>query len=253
MTGPDTSTAASTRPAPVFTLYDTTTVGVATFLGSALAGSAVMALNYKRLGRSSTAWLTLGVGVLVTGLLVASGFFLPSGPWDTGIGIGLLIGTIRLANNLQRGLVDAHRQAGGKVGSRWVGAAIGIGVLIIVGGSILGFAIATMDPSPSHLMVGAKDEIYYSGHASEGDARSLGDALKNDGFFQDRGVTVVLRKDEDGTVLGIFVKDGGWNNPEAIPSLTAVARDAAPSIGGLPIKLQLLDSTGEVKKEIPIQ
>ena len=42
--------AAATQPIPGHTLFDSTSVAIATFLGSPLAGTGLMALNYRRMG-----------------------------------------------------------------------------------------------------------------------------------------------------------------------------------------------------------
>jgi hypothetical protein len=239
-------------PRPV-KLYDSGAVGLATFLGTPAAGSVLMALNYKRLGDTSKAALAVVIGVLATGALVAIGLALPSGPLTTGLGFGSLFATIGLAKSLQGKTVEDHRNAGGKVGSRWFGAAVGLIGLVIFFGAIFGYVMATSLPHGTRLAVGPKDEIYYSGSATEADARALGEALKKDGFFQDRGATVQLHKDADGTLLSFTVNEGVWDDPKMVDGFAAVTRQVAGSVGGLPIKLRLLNTAGEVKTERQVQ
>ena len=241
----------SIEPAP--TLYDATTVGLATFLGTPLAGSAVMAVNYKRLGMSSAALRTVIVGVVATVLLLVAGFFLPSGPGTNAIGSGALLATVAAARSLQGPMLESHRQAGGNVGSRWFGAGVGVVGLLIVGGAILVFVLANPAVAGTRLAVGEKDEIYYSGKASESDARALARALQEAGFFKDRGATVQLSKGDDGTSVSFTVHDGIWDDPKMVAAFETVARGIAPSIGGLPVTLRLLNESNEVKKTLSIR
>jgi hypothetical protein len=106
---------------------------------------------------------------------------------------------------------------------------------------------------PNRLVIGQRDEIYYFGTATEIEARSLGNALKNNGYFQDRGSTVQLIKGTDETVLSFFVLEGIWNDPKTVSAFESVARDVADSIGGMPVKLRLLNQQGHIQTERLVQ
>jgi|SRR5579871_1031073 len=95
--------------------------------------------------------------------------------------------------------------------------------------------------------IGTRDAVYYSGSATENDAQALGQALRAAGYLEDRGATVVLSKD-DGTAIGFVVNAGVWDYPEAVAGFEDLVRRVAPSVGGLPIQLRLLDSLMETKK-----
>jgi hypothetical protein len=101
------------------------------------------------------------------------------------------------------------------------------------------------------VIIGARDEIYYFGSATEADSKALGRALKTAGFFADKGASVVLSKD-GGTAISFVLDDGAWDLPAAANGFERLARQAAASVGGLPIKLRLLNSRLEIKKEIAI-
>ena len=102
------------------------------------------------------------------------------------------------------------------------------------------------------VIIGTKDEVYFAGSATEGDAKALGDALKKAGYLEDRGVTVLLSKG-DSTLVSLVLKEGVWDKPTSVATYQRVAREVAPSVGGVPIELRLLNTSLETKKEMTIQ
>jgi hypothetical protein len=246
---PDMSPPLAAGPVPQAKLYDAGSVGLATFLGSPLAGSVIMALTYRRLGQPSAAVKAVVIGVVATAALVGVGFLVPMGALQTGVGIGALIAMIQLAKRLQGPAVEAHTRAGGRLASRWAAAGIGLLALVAICGVLVGIVVAASGPKGTRLVIGTKDEIYYSGSATEADARTLGEALKKDDFFQDRGTSVFLSKAGGATILSFVVKDGIWDDAKSRAGFEAVAHDVAPSVGGLPVTLRLMNTSSEVQKE----
>ena len=59
---------------PAYTLFDADAVGLATIFGSPVAGSSLMALNYRQLGQTRKAVTTLLLGIAVTGLAILLGW-----------------------------------------------------------------------------------------------------------------------------------------------------------------------------------
>lgn len=100
--------------------------------------------------------------------------------------------------------------------------------------------------------VGAKDVIYYLDSATENDAKALGQALRDAGYLQDLGVSVVISKG-DAPWIGFVVGDGVWNRQDAAVGFENLARKVAPSIGPLPLQLRLLDAQMELRKQIEIR
>src|ERR1035438_9883027 len=98
------------------------------------------------------------------------------------------------------------------------------------------------------VIIGTRDEVDYTGYATEADARMLGQALAASGFFSNQGVSVLLSKGPGGASVSFVVKEGAWNHPDTIASYEVIGRRIAPSIGGFPITVRLLDSAGHVKK-----
>jgi hypothetical protein len=237
-------------PQPVaapYKLYDHRAVFVATLFGSPLAGSIFMALNYRRLGKARAAVTILIVGILLTWLGIAAGSAIPG--QSLILPILLVGGMMYLAKALQGDSVEEHVRLGGRVGSRWIAFGVGLAVGVVVVLIMFGFAYVAQPK----VIVGTKDEVYYSGAATEKDAKALGEALKADGFFQDRGVTVLLSKGTDGVTVSFVVKDGFWDDPEHLSAFGEMGRMVAPAIGGLPIKVRLLDSSLNMKKEVTVK
>jgi hypothetical protein len=100
--------------------------------------------------------------------------------------------------------------------------------------------------------IGARDTVYYFGSATEADAKALGQALQAAGYLEDLGVTVMLLKG-DGTAVSFVVQEGLWEQPETAAALEGLVRRVAPSIGGLPIELRVLDPRMETRRKLAIQ
>ena len=101
------------------------------------------------------------------------------------------------------------------------------------------------------LRFGAKDEIYYLGAATESEARSLGRALRDAGYLQDRGVSVSLSKG-DATAIGFVVGEEVARQPDVVARFAALARRVAPSVGGLPLQVRLLSPQMEVEQQVQV-
>jgi len=100
--------------------------------------------------------------------------------------------------------------------------------------------------------IGARDAIYYLGTATETDAKALGQALREAGYLDDLGVSVVVSKG-DGTTIGFVVGEGIWERPDAVAGFENLTRRVAGSIGGRPIQVRLLNAQMETKKELTIR
>jgi len=232
-----------------YPLFDSNAVGIATFFGSPVAGGALMAWNYQRLGETGKAALTIVLAAVVTGLVVLVGWNLNRG-FTTVIGLVLFIAMQRLAKALQGPAVSLHVQDGGRLGSKWTAFWLGIAFLALIFGVAFAYVMATADRNV--VKIGSKDEVYYEDGATKEQAQAVGNALKAGGFFTDRGVDVIVAKDKDGPVISFPVQDGIWNQPDKVSSSEEVGREMAPLLGGYPIKVRLLDTTRALKKELVV-
>jgi len=236
------------EPIPTYTLFDSTSVTIATFLGSPVAGTALMALNYQRLGKKINAIAVLAIGIAVTGAAVAFGSKVPTSA-GTGLGFLLLLATRSLAQYLQGAAIERHVHQGGQLASRWAAAALGAALLVIVAGVVFLFAFGQLS---SKVIIGTKDEVFYSGAATKQDALALGQALKQAGYFQDRGISARISKDKDGTAVGFVLQDGMWDRPEMVSGAEELGREIAPAIGGFPIQVRLMNSAQDTLKHMTV-
>jgi hypothetical protein len=99
------------------------------------------------------------------------------------------------------------------------------------------------------LIVGTRDEIYYYGAATPQEALALGRELASAGYLVDRGASVVLAKN-GATSISFVLGEGDWDRPGALTGFEALARKAAPSVGGGPIDLRLLNPRMEIEREV---
>ena len=237
-------------PPPAYTLFDSSSVGLAAFLGSPLAGAILMAVNYRRLGMGSQAVVAVPAGLAVTALGGLLANLVPNA-LATGIGVGIILAMKSVAQSLQGADVTRHVSQGGKLASRWVASGIGLVSLAVI---VTGILIAVYGPqlarSRSKVTVGTKDQVYYSGSAMEGDAKVVGETLKTLGYFTDRGVAVFVSKDKTGTAVSFAVKEGSWDKPENVTTFEEIGGHLAPALGAESIKVRLVNSSQDVKKEV---
>ena len=100
--------------------------------------------------------------------------------------------------------------------------------------------------------IGSRDVVYYLGLATDGDAKALGQALRDAGYLQDLGVSVVVAKD-GGTTIGFVVGDGVWDRADAAAAFENLTRRVAASVGGLPVQMRLLDEQMETKRQAAVR
>ena len=236
-------------PTPAYTLFDANSVGLATLFGGPVAGSFLMFLNYRRLKQTGKAVMALIIGIIVTGLAILIGWNLPKGATFP-IALALLFGTKWVAQSLQGATVKYHVEHGGRLGSRGTAFASGLGFMAALFAIVFFTVFQSNSASASTgVVIGSKDEVYYSGSATRQDAQSLGNALKANGFFTDRGADVFLSKGSDGTIVSFVVNKDFLNQPGTLISFEEVGRQIAPTVGGFPIHVRLMNPEREVKQE----
>ena len=231
---------------PGYRLFDTNSVFIAAILGSPLAGVTLMALNYRRLGERSKGTAAFFIGVVATVLACVLGYFLPSSG-SLAIGITIAAGTKGAAQYWQGAALAQHEARGGQLSSKWAATGVGLAFLAVFSAIIL---VGALGLGGQHrLVVGTKDEVYFTGSATKEDAQALGEGLKKAGYFLDRGFTVILSKDSDGTVISFVVKDGVWDDAGMAAGFQELGRGLAPTVGGFPIKVRLVNALKQSKKE----
>jgi hypothetical protein len=96
---------------------------------------------------------------------------------------------------------------------------------------------------------GGSDGVYYEGSATKAEAQALGRHLESMGFFRGKGANVLLIRHDDGTTLAFVVVGEAWKSPGKVSSFEAIVRDVAPTVGGLPIEMHLVDTQLQLVKD----
>ena len=111
------------------------------------------------------------------------------------------------------------------------------------------------------LKVGGNSEIFYDGTARKADAQALAEALTKADFFTKAGEMVLLHKGADGAVISIptNAEDGDdgdrlkpWDDPQVLAWAQSLGAQVAPSVGGPPIRMEILSAKGKVMKVLAI-
>ena len=241
---------------PSYKLFDSVSVLLATLLGSPVAGTVLMGVNYRRLGKVGLAAIAIAAGGAATALAIIFGNMIPPA-LSTVVAIGLLLTTKSCAQVLQGPALADHVSRGGKLGSRWAAAGIGVAFLAVIFGVvfvvILGKDIAggrTSTSEKTKVTIGTNDTLYYSDASTKDDAEALGNKLKEIGYFTDRGVTVLLSKKKNDAVVSFVVKDGVWNNPDTVTAFQQIGGTIAPVLGKSAVDVRMVDKEAqETKKE----
>lgn len=234
---------------PPYTLFDSTAVTVAAFFGGPVAGSSVMALNYRRLGQKYAAYGAIALGIFATVVAVVIANFLPKG-MHLVIGIGLVYGTREAARAIQGRAVKEHILKGGMLGSNWVGFGIGMAVLAVLSAAILGpILVSSLN---EHKVVVGTSEVYYKGSATKEEAASLGNTLTTKGYFGDTANSTFLEKGKGGTIVSFVLREGAWDEQGVVQAFQEIGSQLAPSVGGFPIKVRLINQNRETKKEFTV-
>jgi hypothetical protein len=123
-------------------------------------------------------------------------------------------------------------------------------IVILVLLAAVGFGLWYYFKRTGTVIIGTKDQVTYSGLSTESQATALGNALKTAGFFTDQGFQVLLRKPISGAVIISYVlKDGSWNDPAMVSDAEALTRDVAPSVGGFPVEMRIVNTAYTVEKD----
>lgn len=114
-------------------LFKVSAVGIATFLGTPLAGGIIMAINFSRLGRRSAARSTVVITTLYTVVSTLVLFFIPMMPASVNSWIGIVHALVMhlVAKSYFSEDIENHQRLGGPMASTWI--AVGIGFLTMLG------------------------------------------------------------------------------------------------------------------------
>jgi len=243
------STQSAVSPPPAYRLFDTTSVGIAAFLGAPIAGTALMAVNYRRLGKNSAALIAIASGVAATAAAILIGTRVPA-TYSTVPAIALFVGTYNAAKSLQGKIVSDHVARGGRLSSRWIAGGLGVAVMMI--SLALIFGTIFMAPPVSKIVVGTLDSVEYSGKATSAEATALGQSLKTVGYFTDRGASVLLSRNSTGAVISFVVRQDAASQPAMAYAFESIGYEVSPTVGGPPVTLQFVNSQRAVLKKFSV-
>ena len=122
---------------PQHKLFTVGGIGIATFLGSLIAGGILLAHNYRRLGNLRAANQVLLGCIALTVVIIAVSLALPFRIGGMGLSMPQLIAIVYYARYQQGGRISAHKEAGGKVVSNWLAAGVGLLVLAVLAATAL--------------------------------------------------------------------------------------------------------------------
>ena len=255
-----------------YRLYSPSSVVLATFLGTPIAGGQLLWENYKRLGnprmgRTVWMWCSLASLVLIgglTALMMLAPDVVESIP-------NVLLPALQcgamaaVANRLQQSTVKAHKAAGGKLASGWRAAGVGLLWLAVVGivwfGTVLavqGVAAGAVSAISSSSEVLAKDgatiDVRYESPITREQARSVGQRLLDMGYASNSQTAQVLVSRSSSTVVMTFpLQEGAWAKPGVADGFREIVRQLAPSVGGLPLRVRLVNSRLDEKAAFTVE
>ncbi|MFV9682494.1 hypothetical protein ACNFD4_07340 [Pseudomonas sp. NY15367] len=120
-------------------LYSIAGIGVATFIGTPLAGAWLLAHNLQLLGQANRVAMVWGISVALLLVTLVLAVVLPDEVPALPFAIAQLMVMIMLAKNLQEADLKQHADVGGAFLSNW--RAAGIGLLFTIGMAALMFAV----------------------------------------------------------------------------------------------------------------
>jgi hypothetical protein len=234
-------------PRPEYRLFAPNAVGLAAFLCSPLGGTILLAVNYVRMGKPRKGVLAVLYGAIASSLLIlirwhAHNLF--ASLFVAALAILFFLCTWQIATEIQGQAVEEHVAAGGQLASLPAALFVGIATLAAVLAIIYTIHFAMQ---PRKIITGVNDEVIYSNLATKSSATALGNDLHSVHYFENHNATVLLDSNLMDRTLSFVVPDGLWNQHGILSTFEKLARKAAPSIGGLPIEIQLLDSAGTVE------
>jgi hypothetical protein len=239
-------------PRPKGSFYSPDAVGIAAFLGSPVAGSVVLALNYRVQGKNNAA-----IGAVVGGLAGTLGLVALATQMTSGaglLGIAIAFGMRAIAQSAQGEQFKAHTLAGGRPGSSWAAAGIGA-----VPGALFVFLYIQYGMGPDlpekRVSFGQGQNIHYEDPVTKRQVKRLGKALADAGYFGNTGrKDVMLAKQGRNYVVSFVVKPGAATDETTREQFRDFGGTLSTyAFDGTPVVVRLLDQeTKELARLAPI-
>lgn len=239
---------------PSFTLHPVRGIVWAAFWGSLIAAGIIMAINYSRMGSKTAARITVFIALIATIALFAMLFAIPeeSNIPNVVFIVPQLVAVYAIADGLQGGQVRKHAAQRGPVASAWRSVGVGLLCLPLVLGAV--FAVAfLLEPSFGTVVEFGNDEVYYSGDATEDDARKLAGVLQDIQIFGAGGATARLESVSGQYTVSFVLVDNAWKDAETVEAFRRIGRSLAVSAFSPPLKIHLCDEYFTTKEFFTIQ
>ncbi len=131
-------------------LYSLTAIGIATFLGSALAGGYMLAVNYAALGKRRFGMQALyGSIILVICLVIAQATLFNTPQLAILLTIGQVLLVLLLTQKLQGPMFATYEEMGGKYYSNWRAVLVGFIASIVLATTSILFVLMFGGPVPA--------------------------------------------------------------------------------------------------------
>lgn len=247
-----------TRGPGIYRPQSPASVCLATLLGTPVAGGIVLALNYWKWGQKVAALAAAGAGLIGSLIVFWLAWIAPANVPAAVVWMPAVLGSYFLAKWLQGRRIDAHRAVDGQQATLWVGAGIGVAFLTLFAGCLVGWTLSsgvdTRDTFGSVAM-GHGQEVFYARGATREDAREIGVALTDVGYFDDSMPGTVLIAGQVGSAreISFVIADGAWDDEFVVLCFRELVEDIAPAIGGDQVSLRLLDSGANEKKRLDVE
>lgn len=121
-------------PAPfptASTPYKVSGIGLATFLGSSLAGGVLLYLNEKQRGNPQRGYTLLGIALLILALIIGLAILLPVEVPSVVFGAVQMFAMVHISHSNQGQQLTYHQSQGHGMASNWKAA--GISLLVVLG------------------------------------------------------------------------------------------------------------------------
>ena len=184
---------------------------VAALFGFPLAVALLASLNFRQLGESRKAGVTLGIGTLLSLIVVTLVALLPDS-LARFTPLAASLGTWQWSRHAQRAelLERAHGE-----GQRSWWQALGYAAAVVVVSIVLAAAAyaALGIETANHVALGDDREVYYTNGATEADAKKLGEVLLRGGSLPSGVNRVYVGRSGAEYVVSIVLSEK-WNDPE---------------------------------------
>lgn len=176
--------------------FDPESVGIATFLGTPVAGGVLQAINYWVAGSRGDSAFAVVLGGVATAILMAIGAALPRALWMFGSLLSVFV--VFIARYMVRGWIesnridDAVRNQQARFRSRGLVALACAPVTVAMMGWLIAASVQEPQDRPARstlefrtLSINARSAVQYGRGVSESDARTVGQALVEQRIFDD--------------------------------------------------------------------